>query len=74
MTLDRIVLSALVSTGLVAAATCDSLSTLKLAATTITAVAAASATAHAAAPPYCGIAWLGTSSAGAGATTLQRGA
>jgi tannase/feruloyl esterase len=37
MTLERIVLSALVSAGLLAAATCESLSTLKLAATTITA-------------------------------------
>ena len=41
MTLERIVLSALVSAGLVAAATCESLSTLKLAATTIAAAQAA---------------------------------
>jgi len=49
MTLERIVLSALVSTGLMAGATCDSLSALKLAATTIT--AAQTVEAGAFAPP-----------------------
>ena len=49
MTLERIVLSALVSAGLVAGATCESLSTLKLAATTIS--AAQTVEAGAFAPP-----------------------